>query len=99
MLGRFRSAVNTALDGLATITGQQADGSVYNGNYPPSPDLSLKPKYTYGRPHFLKLSPDEVGGPGWGWGWGSKGNLQRKFIIDMILSLCELGSTFLLSLA
>ena len=59
MLGRFRSAVNTALDGLATITGQQPDGTL-NGNYPPSPDLSLKPKFTYGRPHFLKLSPDEV---------------------------------------
>ena len=61
MLGRFRSAVNTALDGLATITGQQPDGAL-NGNYPPSPDLSLKPKFTYGRPHFLKLSPDEVMG-------------------------------------
>ena len=59
MLGRFRSAVNTALDGLATITGQQPEAGLH-GNYPPSPDLSLKPKFTYGRPSFLKLSPDEV---------------------------------------
>lgn len=61
MLGRFRSVVNTALDGLASIAGQPPGGSDgTNGLYPPSPDLNLKPKFSYGRPHFLKLSPDEV---------------------------------------